>query len=123
MPHCSTSAVLLVSVIRVVPTLSIRLFPRVLFFRVVNVQGAGEVDISRGGPHVHCVIAARSLPTPGGDIPIGQRTRRGLRVQRHTDLLSLTWLHLDLGPAHQSFGWLIRAGRQSKVDLCHLGTR
>src|SRR5256885_11925168 len=89
MPHCSTSAVLFVSVIRVVPTLSIRLFPRVLFFRVVNVQGAGEVDISRGGPHVHCVIAARSLPTAGGDTPIGQRTRRGVGVQHHGHLPGL----------------------------------
>src|SRR5438128_4561498 len=104
--------------------LSTRTSPNaLLLLGMVDAQGAGETDVPRGGPHIHLVVAARYLPTAGGDIPIGQRTRRGLRVQRHTDLLSLPWLHLDLGPAHQSLGRLARAGRQSKVDLCNFGSR
>ena len=49
--------------------------------------------------------------------------RRGLRVQRYSDLPCLARLQLDLRPAHQSPGRLAGAGGQAKVDLCNLGTR
>src|SRR6266487_2798772 len=52
----------------------------------------------------------------------GEWTRRGIRVQGHSDLLGLARLQLDLCPAHQSLRRLARAGRQSEVHLRNLGT-
>ncbi len=48
--------------------------------------------------------------------------RRGLGVQRYSDLPGLARLQLDLRPAHQSPWRLAGAGGQAKVDLCNLGT-
>src|SRR5258708_16427445 len=94
-----------------------------LLLGMVNMQDASEADVPRGRHYIHLIVAAGYLPAVRGDIPIGQRTRHSLRIQRHADLSGLIWLHLDLGPAHQPFGRLVCARGQSEVNLRDLSTR
>src|SRR6184192_1577888 len=83
----------------------------------LDTQGAGEADVPRGGTHVHHVIAMGYLPAVRVDVPGGQRTRGGMRVQHYTDLLGLARLHLDIRPAHQSLRRFSCARWQAEVDL------
>src|SRR5947209_8799410 len=46
----------------------------------LDTQGVGEVDVSRGGSHIHLVIARGDLPSVRVDVPVGQWTRGGIRV-------------------------------------------
>src|SRR2546421_7254769 len=88
----------------------------------LDTQGVGEVDVSRGGSHIHHVIARGDLPSVRVDVPVGQWTRGGIGVQRHGNLPTLTRLQFNLGPAYQPFGWFSCACRQAKVDLGNLST-
>src|ERR687885_163635 len=67
-----------------------------LLLSLMDAQATSETDIPRRGPDVHLIVAAGYLPAVGVNTPIGQRTRRGLGVQRDGDVPGLLGLQLDL---------------------------
>src|SRR6266567_7751429 len=82
-----------------------------------------KADVPRGGTHVHLIVTARYLPRIDADIPIGQRTRRSVRVQHDAHFPGFAWLQFYSYPAYQPFRRLARTDRQAKIDLRDLSTR
>ena len=63
-------------------------------------QGAGEADVSAGGPHHHLVGASLHLPAAGFDIKIAE----GVCIQRNGHPAGLAGRQRDLGKALQLQG-------------------